>query len=734
MPGITTRADSAPPPDDVAVRERLAHYQQAAETARSELAALQAKHQSVQSQLLEARARLASREAAVQELREELEGYKETSARQGSVVSSLRERVRDAEQEIGALTSAKSRLDTTMQALTAENQELRGRGLELESQSQEYLNGWNKTKEEASESERRYQEFVFKLAVRMSTDLTGKGDPLDFIASQVESLCQQREGQRGKIRTLEENVEAQEVECRASRETVMRLVAEVGRERGEAATRAKELESLKQEFDRVSLAKRNLEAENQSLQERLQASQRALAASRQELGSLERRSQELDGSLRGSQGEAQALQARQHAFREEVAALLGGPRSTAPPTEDDLRERLRELCSQEKSGRESLLEMEQKLARVSKKLAEQEELHQGALQRAQLAEQQVRELGGQLRGLEVELLSGEVVRDGLRHGRQQFERFLEQLSEKMKLAAVAADLGFDMRLEAILSRAEQLVKQEVAALVESKTLAHSLQRKLKAQKERLESKELHADLLRRKVAQLEEEKRSRSALAVERDDAHLAARKLQKKVERLQEELGSMRLSNTELKAQLAHTNELKIKVMEQSQTITEQSRSLGELEEGKVRAEKRLSTARTELETRGLRSMQEQQRTQSLLDGHASELRTLRHTVDELTKTERQLTDFRRVVSEMLGLDASSLAVPDYEIIKRLEWLLHPYHHYHHHHPHLSPDTPCHRPSQQNPNLSLSQKDHSTGSAPSETPPIAALKALPPASTEAST
>ncbi|KAG7465724.1 hypothetical protein MATL_G00156630 [Megalops atlanticus] len=546
----------------------------------------------------------------------------------------------------------------------------------------------------------------------MSADLTGKGDPLDFIVCQVESLYQQCEGQRGKIRTLEENVEAQEVECRASRETVMRLVAEVGRERGEAATHAKELESLRQEFDRVSLAKRNLEAENQSLQERLQASQRALAASRQELGSLERRSQELGGSLRGSRSEAQALQARQHAFREEVAALLGGPRSTAPPTEDDLRERIRELCSQEKSGRESLLEMEQKLARMSKKLAEQEELHQGALQRAQLAEQQVQELGGQLRGLEADLLSGEVVRDGLRHSRQHFECFLEQLSEKMKLAA--------------------LVKQEVASLVESKTLAHSLQRKLKAQKERLESKELHADLLRRKVAQLEEEKRSRSALAVERDDAHLAARKLQKKVERLQEELRSMRLSDTELKAQLAHTNELKIKVMEQSQTIAEQSRSLGELEEGKVRAEKLLSSARTELETRVLRSTQEQQRTQSLLDGHTSELRTLRHAMAELTKTETQLTDFRRVVSEMLGLDASSLAVPDYEIIKRLEWLLHPYHHYHHHHHHhRSPDTPCPCPSQQSPHLSFSQKDHSAGSAPSETPPT---KALPPASTEAST
>lgn len=50
---------------------------------------------------------------------------------------------------------------------------------------------------------------------------------------------------------------------------------------------------------------------------------------------------------------------------------------------------------------------------------------------------------------------------------------------------------------------------------------------LKIQKERLESKELHMELLRRKVSELEEEKRTRSALAMQRDDANVTARKMQ---------------------------------------------------------------------------------------------------------------------------------------------------------------------------------------------------------------
>lgn len=48
-------------------------------------------------------------------------------------------------------------------------------------------------------------------------------------------------------------------------------------------------------------------------------------------------------------------------------------------------------------------------------------------------------------------------------------------------------------------------------------------------------------------------------LAVERDNAHLEARKLQKKLERLQTDLKATKLSNTELKAQLSHTSELKV-------------------------------------------------------------------------------------------------------------------------------------------------------------------------------
>lgn len=48
----------------------------------------------------------------------------------------------------------------------------------------------------------------------------------------------------------------------------------------------------------------------------------------------------------------------------------------------------------------------------------------------------------------------------------------------MKLGQIVADLGFDMRLDVVLARAEQLVRLESNAVIENKTIAHNLQRKV----------------------------------------------------------------------------------------------------------------------------------------------------------------------------------------------------------------------------------------------------------------
>ncbi|XP_031703246.1 coiled-coil domain-containing protein 170 [Anarrhichthys ocellatus] len=493
----------------------------------------------------------------------------------------------------------------------------------------------------------------------------------------------ERERLKMRIAVLDESVRSCEVECRASRETVLRLVAELDRERRKAASSAAALGSLKGELDDLVVGRRSVEMERGTLMERLDASKRVIEAARRESRCLEKQVEELERKLQSSQGESQAAEEKLQMFLKKVAGLLQGKsENVILHTEKDVLHNLDHVCNK------SFSEIEARLCHISQELSERTELQHGALQRAQLAEQRVQDLRERLQGLETELLAADMQRDGLRHSKQHYEEFLEQLSETMKVDSIAVDLGFDMSLQLILSRAEQLVKQEATALVESKSLTYSLQRKLKLQKDQLESKGLHIQLLRKKVSELEEEKRSRSALAVERGDAHLEARRLQKKLERLQGELKATKLSNTELEAQLSHTSQLKLKAVEQSRAMQEQNKRLDQLADGKAKVEKKLNTVSSDLQSR-----EDQQ-----------QLTSLRQSLTQLSDSERESVDFRMVVSQMLGLDATALALPNYEIIKSLETFLHPHHHQHHLHHHHHVNLPWHCPTHQRPHLAQSQ------------------------------
>ncbi|KAM6968713.1 coiled-coil domain-containing protein 170 [Tautogolabrus adspersus] len=492
----------------------------------------------------------------------------------------------------------------------------------------------------------------------------------------------ERERLKMRIAVLEESVKSCEVECKASRETVLRLVAELDRERRKTASSASAVDSLKVELDGLIEGRRSVEMEKGTLMERVEASKRVVEAARRESHCLEKQVKELERKLQLSQGETQRAGEKLQMFLEKVVGLLQGKtENVILPTEEDVLHTVDNLCNK------SFPEMEDRLCHFSEELSEQTELRHSALQRAQLAEQQVQDLRERLQTLETELLTADMHHDGLRHSKLHYEEFLEQLSEMMKVDSIAVDLGFDMRLKLILSRAEQLVKQETTALVENKSLSYSLQKKLKAQKDQLDSKGLHIQLLRKKVSELEEEKRSRSALAVEQEDAHLEARRLQKQLQRLQGELKASRQSNTELKAQLSHTNELKLKVMEQTQTAQEQKKRLDQLVEGKAKMEKKLNTVSLDLQSQELKTREDQQ-----------QLNTLRQSLTELSERERELVDFQMVVSKMLGVDDTNLALPNYEIIKLLETLLHFHHQHHHLHHHVN--MPWHCPTHQRPHL----------------------------------
>ena len=136
---------------------------------------------------------------------------------------------------------------------------------------------------------------------------------------------------------------------------------------------------------------------------------------------------------------------------------------------------------------------------------------------------------------------------------------MERVANAMQMDRIAADIGFDMSGDAIIARAEQLAKMEADALADRSTQVYSLQRKGKNMKQQLESKELHLDMLRKKIASLEERLVGKSEIESEKDSETMKVRKLKKLCEKYQAEIVESRQESERLKARLLESTTYKV-------------------------------------------------------------------------------------------------------------------------------------------------------------------------------
>ncbi|KAM8809774.1 coiled-coil domain-containing protein 170 [Eudromia elegans] len=665
-------------PSDVPVtREQLNRYRAAADAAQSEVAALLVKYDYAQSELLELRSKMVSKEASLEELKAEAESYKESNARQASLLLSLQTRAQEMEEELRLLATSRKQTELRAQEAFKENWELKEELHEQNAELDKCLNECEESKTQALKISRKHEELLVQLSGFLDTDIGEKEEPQENLISKACEICKENMTLKSQVAALQEAIDAHEMESKANRETIMRLVSEMTKEQKKAAGYYQDMEELRKDLDSAKTARQTLETVVSSLQDKLTASQEAWEASQEELHHLKRSSRELEGSLKNSREEASTAQNSLVFFKEQIATLLSSRSAIVKPSEKAILERIQEINCWEDSKETMISQLETQIDKLTEALQNQTTLHQEALERSRKAEKLSETFQGKLKHLEEELLSENMMQDGLKLEKQKYLKFLEQLNKMMKLDNIAVEVGFDMNVDAILARAEQLVKLEGDAVIENKTMAYSLRRKLKIQKEKLESKELHINLLRQKISQLEEEKHGRAVLAVERDEANLTVRKLHKVIERLQQQLDLAKETNTDLKAKLSETNELKIKTLEQNKTIEELNQSQGKLQRMKEKAEKQLTSVKSELHLKEREANEDKEKAKNMMKALSSEMQVLKTTLAEVAKRERQLADFREVVSRMLGLDIASLALPDYEIITRLEGLIH----FHQHH-----------------------------------------------------
>ncbi|KAH9514836.1 hypothetical protein Btru_023757 [Bulinus truncatus] len=649
----------------------------AVDLTRSELATLQVKFERAQVQISDLQREMESKDIKIKELQHLLDTSRETENRLGNMVASLREKLAEYESRAGSYETVANRGEFTISALQRENRELSDKIVELEQRLRKKLEDHEMAESKLIGEGRRLNEFLSQISSLLYTeDLTDPSNcSADIVVRKMNDIIQENAMLKGKIMTMNEHLNETHLETKASRETIMRLVSEVGREQKVASRYTSDIESLRLERDNALAARRDLEREIDLLKERLEASHRALEATKNELQLKENRFSSLDRDLREKAHNVRSASTQFDLFREQLSNLLSSADLSVVPTEENIKETVRRLVTEHKESKLRLEEYEQRVKHLTDQLDNDLGIHRDLAQRCKRFEVEAADLAERLRSAEAELAAGDCLRDGFKFDKEKYLRGLQKLGEIMKMDRISLDLGLDLTMDALISRAEQLMKLEADALADKSSHVYSLQRKVKALKEQLESKDLHIDLLRKKMTNLEERMHGRVDIEKQREVENLRVQKLEKLVEKYKLQLQDSRHEVQNLKAQLLGSGELKIRTLEQRKDLEELARQVEELEEVRKRQSRKISELKSTVDNTETTFQEKKVASENAVQALSSELRTTKNALDTLKYREKQLVDFRTVVARMLGLDINTLAVPDYEIITRLEKLIQAHH-----------------------------------------------------------
>ncbi|XP_051876224.1 coiled-coil domain-containing protein 170-like [Pristis pectinata] len=637
-----------------------------------------------ETEVRDLREQLKSNQAALRHLRGELETYKENDARQAALLRTLKDRVRQRQEPSESVASIKTQANCSIHSLQGENQELRDRVSELEERLRLHLREREQSEQRAVGAERRLTSCIETLARGLKVDPDGQRDPLDYLTNRACQMFQECLLWEAKVATLEEALASQELEFKASRQTLMKLASEAGKAQDVAASFNEDMKAVRKERDEALLLKAAAEQESQLLRERLEDSQRALGTACQAQAHNEKQVSELDDNLRTSAYQTRAAKALHQSFIEQLATLLSDGFTTVPATEEAVKSKVKEISESDHArtavvgkfeddtntggvvesdegypGLQQDLDelrkwtkkrqtefnsdkckvfhlevtrLEEEIRKLSGQLESRSKLCREVTDRARRAEERLSHREEALGHLEGQLAAETLLKGGRQFERQRHAKFLRGLAQAMKVEQDVWTDDLEGQAEKLLARARELVEVELEGTDGSKEMVQSLRQKVTSQGEKLASSKRHIQLLTSRLGQLE----GGAPRGHGERDATLA--EMQQTVERLQGELELVKRRNRSLRDKGEDITALKAKNKEQSRTIQRLSESLEKLEAIKEKAARKVVTLASELGQAEQGAWERDARAQSLQDALTNELRSTRRALEEVAHRERQV------------------------------------------------------------------------------------------------
>ncbi|CAF1176279.1 unnamed protein product [Adineta steineri] len=476
---------------------------------------------------------------------------------------------------------------------------------------------------------------------------------------------------KGKMIKIEDASKLLEKENETNRATIQQMTNRLQSYDHYNANHRLQIDTIKAERDAALHDKETIKTELETVKSRLDSIQKAWQNTRGELDQRENKYSSHELHMKQLENDVVYIKSCFDAFKQQIGQLLSDGYVKVEPKEDEIKEKVQLLMQSSKDRGVIITNLQNQKEQLAKQLQEQIDINKEVDKKRAHTETHLYELENCFKTLNMNCTTAEVYRESHKQDKAKFHHSLERLGSIMKIENISNDLGYELNPGVLLQRVEQLMKIENNSIIHQKTSTYNLQRKIQQLKEQMENKDLHLDLLRKKVLALEEGRSAKTDLEREIDDHVILSRKMKLKVESLTQQVNELRNENTQLKSQHTDGHTLKGRLVEREKEIRRLLETISQLENTRDKQAVKISTLQDRMHivdddtNRTLISSDNAVRTLS------NELRFLKGSLQQVNEREQQLLDFRALIARMLGLDAKTLSVPDYEITARLERLL---------------------------------------------------------------
>ncbi|GAB0098460.1 coiled-coil domain-containing protein 170 [Sergentomyia squamirostris] len=198
------------------------------------------------------------------------------------------------------------------------------------------------------------------------------------------------------------------------------------------------------------------------------------------------------------------------------------------------------------------------------------------------------------------------------------------------------------------------------------SVIYTLQRRLRVLREQVQRRDLHLELLRRKIALLEEGARTKAMLQTERDEAVHRARRSTKNAEKNFQQLLEVKAQLAEVKSQLSEAADFKITALERSRKIDELQTRLHDLENEKCKLQSQIANYKTRARSAVESSNDRRCRDEQVITNLREELTRIKTSLADCNHRLSQLQAFRSSVARLLHMRD----IPEADLLQRLQTL----------------------------------------------------------------